>query len=124
MSNDFVLNRRNFLAAAGAGVAVGMAGPSVAAIDKGDKLPLVIDCHAHIYGTDDSKYPTIAEPYRPPEGKGTVQHLKQEMKDAGVSHVTAIHSPRPVALLSAPLIVRSAEDVKADIQDVTLFLGQ
>ena len=40
-----------------------------------DEAPLIIDCHAHIYGEDEKKYPTVADPYRPPKGKGTVAHL-------------------------------------------------
>ena len=27
---------------------------------------LIIDCHAHLYGEDPSKYPTIDNPLRPP----------------------------------------------------------
>lgn len=57
-----------------------------------DKPPLIIDCHAHIYGEDEKKYPTIAKPYRPPIGTGTVNHLKREMKANGVRHVTAIQT--------------------------------
>ena len=26
---------------------------------------LIIDCHAHIYGEDEQKYPPIDKPYRP-----------------------------------------------------------
>jgi predicted TIM-barrel fold metal-dependent hydrolase len=58
-----------------------------------DKSPmLVIDCHSHIYGEDEKKYPTIEEPYRPPEGKGTISHLQREMKAAGVRSATAIQT--------------------------------
>ncbi len=53
---------------------------------------LIIDCHAHIYGEDERKYPTIEKPYRPPKGKGTVEHLKREMSAAGVKYVTAIQT--------------------------------
>lgn len=53
---------------------------------------LIIDCHAHIYGEDEKKYPTIEKPYRPPEGKGTVAHLRREMNAAGVKYVTAIQT--------------------------------
>jgi L-fuconolactonase len=53
---------------------------------------LIIDCHAHIYGEDETKYPTIEKPYRPPEGTGTLTHLRREMKAAGVRFVTAIQT--------------------------------
>lgn len=59
--------------------------------DKREPL-LIIDCHAHIYGEDEEKYPTIEKPYRPPAGKGTVSHLQREMKAAGVRFVTAIQT--------------------------------
>ena len=75
-----------------AGFAVSMAKGSEAASNEPGDSPLLIDCHAHIYGEDEKKYPTIADPYRPPSGKGTVQHLKQEMQSAGVRHVTAIQT--------------------------------
>jgi predicted TIM-barrel fold metal-dependent hydrolase len=64
--------------------------PAMAADEDG--APLVIDCHAHIYSEDEKTYPPIAEPYRPPAGKGTVSHLEQEMKANGVRYVTAIHT--------------------------------
>ena len=57
-----------------------------------DGAPLLIDCHAHIYGEDEQKYPTIAGPYRPPKGKGTVAHLQREMQENGVRYVTAIQT--------------------------------
>ncbi len=57
-----------------------------------DKQMLIIDCHAHIYGEDEKRYPTIEEPYRPPKGKGTIAHLRREMREAGVRYVTAIQT--------------------------------
>jgi predicted TIM-barrel fold metal-dependent hydrolase len=53
---------------------------------------LIIDCHAHIYGTDEKKYPPIDKPYRPPQGKGMLDHLRREMKSAGVRYATAIQT--------------------------------
>ena len=53
---------------------------------------LIIDCHAHIYGEDEKKYPPIDKPYRPPKGAGTLSHLEREIKAAGVRFVTAIHT--------------------------------
>ena len=82
---------------AGAGMATGVWGElnDVSAKNvsaEKDKPPLIIDCHAHIYGVDEKTYPTIAKPYRPPQGKGTVPHLKAEMKADGVRYVTAIQT--------------------------------
>jgi L-fuconolactonase len=57
-----------------------------------DRPPLVIDCHAHVYGEDAKAYPTIEEPYRPPAGKGTVPHLLDEMRANDVSRATAIQT--------------------------------
>jgi len=60
--------------------------------DAADNLPLIVDCHAHIYGQDEKKYPTIDQPYRPPQGTGTVAHLQREMQANGVRYVTAIQT--------------------------------
>jgi len=57
-----------------------------------DQPPLVIDCHAHVYGEDEKAYPTIEKPYRPPAGKGTVSHLLGELRANGVSRATAIQT--------------------------------
>lgn len=53
---------------------------------------LIIDCHAHVYGENESKYPPIPQPYRPPLGEGTVSHLRQEMRTAGVRLATAVQT--------------------------------
>ena len=53
---------------------------------------LIIDCHAHIYGDDETKYPPIDKPYRPPKGTGTLVHLRREMEANGVRFVTAIQT--------------------------------
>ncbi len=91
MTAEHSLTRRRFLQASAATSLSGLAlaEQPVAAAD--DDL-LIIDCHAHIYSEDEKKYPTIEKPYRPPEGKGTISHLKQEMKANGVRHVTAIQT--------------------------------
>jgi hypothetical protein len=83
--------RRDFLQAAGAGALAAAAAPDRAARALAER-PLIIDCHAHIYSEDESKYPTIKEPYRPPAGTGTVEHLRREMQAAGVTLVTAIQT--------------------------------
>ena len=92
MKDRSLLTRRRFLRVAGAGLAVSLAGSEGNECRSAQKKPLIVDCHAHIYGEDEKKYPTIAEPYRPPKGKGTVTHLEEEMRNAGVRCVTAIQT--------------------------------
>ena len=87
MRSEFT-RRQLLLTSAGAGATV-MAGGSAWGQDD---QPLIIDCHAHIYGEDETKYPTIEKPYRPPKGKGTIAHLRREMAAAGVRYVTAIQT--------------------------------
>lgn len=53
---------------------------------------LVIDCHAHIYSPDEKKYPVRKDPLRPPPGKGSVEHLREESRAAGVAAVRAIQT--------------------------------
>lgn len=86
-----IWNRREFLQAASAGAMAAAVSPAVGRDDDED-APLIIDCHAHIYGEDEEAYPTIPKPYRPPEGTGTVEHLRREMAAAGVRYVTAIQT--------------------------------
>ena len=106
MKNDHrSMNRRRFIETTGTAVAglkvagLKVAGLKVAGLTATQvcqgaerESPMVIDCHAHIYGEDEKKYPTIDKPYRPPAGKGTVAHLRREMEAAGVSRVTAIQT--------------------------------
>jgi predicted TIM-barrel fold metal-dependent hydrolase len=87
MSLD-TLSRREFLAAAGAAAAM----PSPAFAATGEPADLIIDCHAHVYSEDEQKYPPIEEPYRPPAGKGTIAHLREELKANGVRRATAVHT--------------------------------
>jgi L-fuconolactonase len=53
---------------------------------------LIIDTHAHIYSEDAKKYPVMEKPFRPPPGKGTLTHLRAEMKNAGVRYAVAVHT--------------------------------
>src|SRR5579872_4471384 len=52
---------------------------------------LIIDSHAHIYG-DDTIYPPMDKPLRPPAGTGTVAHLDRERKGAGVRSVVVVQT--------------------------------
>jgi predicted TIM-barrel fold metal-dependent hydrolase len=90
--------RRGFLQAAGAGALAALARPACAAADDLDDTT-IIDCHPHIYSADEKTYPPIEKPYRPPDGKGTVDDLRHEAltvrgedMPAGVKFVTAIHT--------------------------------
>jgi predicted TIM-barrel fold metal-dependent hydrolase len=86
-----VWDRRSFLRAAGAAGLLG-GGRSTASAQadapgaEGDLL--IIDCHAHLYGADTAKYaPGTPAPLTPPEGTGTVEHLRRLTKEAGVRFV-------------------------------------
>jgi predicted TIM-barrel fold metal-dependent hydrolase len=82
-------NRRALLRATAAAGMTALCGSSAGQ----EKDPMfIIDCHAHIYGEDETKYPTIEKPFRPPAGTGTISHLKREMQASGVGRVTAIQT--------------------------------
>ncbi len=51
---------------------------------------LVVDTHAHLFSPDEDTYPPRENPSRPPEGTGTIAHLRREMAGAGVSAVCAV----------------------------------
>jgi predicted TIM-barrel fold metal-dependent hydrolase len=89
------LSRRDFLQTAGltaAAVSLGSFPFDADAGTAGAEIPPIVDCHAHVYGSDESKYPTIANPYRPPAGKGTPAHLRKQLAAAGVGFATAIQT--------------------------------
>ena len=90
------IDRRAFLGSVAFGA--GRAGAVDARPARPTLPPLVIDCHAHVYSDDETAYPTIEKPYRPPAGKGTVAHLRQEMKANGVTHATAIQTSHVLSL--------------------------
>lgn len=52
----------------------------------------VVDTHAHIYHPDESIYPMIDNPSRPPEGTGTIAHLRENAAAAGVTRVVLIQT--------------------------------
>jgi predicted TIM-barrel fold metal-dependent hydrolase len=45
----------------------------------------IVDTHAHIYSPDETKYPTIDKPLRPPDGKGSLEDLREATKANGVA---------------------------------------
>ena len=51
---------------------------------------LIIDTHAHLFSADERRYPPRPNPSRPPAGCGTIDHLRREMRSAGVRAVTAV----------------------------------
>src|SRR5262245_6130115 len=53
---------------------------------------LIIDCHAHIYSSDEKRYQPTHNPLRPPKGKGWVEDLRKESLASGVSAVRAIQT--------------------------------
>lgn len=89
--NPSTYSRRKFIQTTGIATAA-IATVSEELLADSEKPSLIIDCHAHIYGEDENKYPTRDDPYRPPSGTGTVSHLKRQMKANGVSYVTAIQT--------------------------------
>jgi predicted TIM-barrel fold metal-dependent hydrolase len=52
----------------------------------------IVDTHAHIYSPDESRYPPIDEPLRPPGGKGSLEDLRAETQAAGVSAACLIQT--------------------------------
>jgi L-fuconolactonase len=52
----------------------------------------IVDTHAHIYAPDEARYPPIADPLRPPGGKGSVADLRAESLANGVGAVCAIQT--------------------------------
>ena len=89
MPNSQTLTRRRLLETTGA--SAGLIATPAFAINR-NKPMLIVDCHAHIYGEDETRYPPIEDPYRPPSGTGTVAHLQREMAAASVRYVTAIQT--------------------------------
>lgn len=53
---------------------------------------MLTDCHAHIYSPDETHFPMIENPLRPPTGTGTLEHLRREMAANGVQRVVAIQT--------------------------------
>jgi predicted TIM-barrel fold metal-dependent hydrolase len=52
----------------------------------------IVDTHAHIYHEDEVLYPKKPDPLRPPKGKGTIEHLKQNASDNGIGRVVLVQT--------------------------------
>ncbi|MBL8232650.1 MAG: amidohydrolase [Bryobacterales bacterium] len=53
---------------------------------------LIIDTHAHIYSPDERKYPPIEKPLRVPGGKGSLEDLRKESAENGVTAACLIQT--------------------------------
>jgi predicted TIM-barrel fold metal-dependent hydrolase len=53
---------------------------------------MIVDAHAHIYSQDETAYPPIERPYRPPAGTGTPEGLRRAMRDAGVDKAMLVQT--------------------------------
>ena len=52
----------------------------------------IIDTHAHPYHPDESVYPMIPDPFRPPPGIGTIEHLRRDTSESGVAKAVLIQT--------------------------------
>ena len=52
----------------------------------------IVDTHAHIYSEDVDQYPQISEPYLPPTGHGTIEHLKEETERNSINRVVVVQT--------------------------------
>jgi predicted TIM-barrel fold metal-dependent hydrolase len=85
-------SRRKFLQAGGAAAAQLSLPARLLSAEHAADVPLIIDTHAHIYSEDEKRYPPMPDPYRPPGGKGTTGHLRQELRDNHVRRAVAVHT--------------------------------
>ena len=53
---------------------------------------LIIDCHAHITSPDGQRYPLKENPRLIPDGKGSIDDLREVMLANGVTAVRAVHT--------------------------------
>jgi L-fuconolactonase len=51
-----------------------------------------VDTHAHIYHSDESAYPMMDDALRPPPGTGSIEHLREEVRKAGVTRVVLVQT--------------------------------
>ncbi|MBI4530421.1 MAG: amidohydrolase [Candidatus Latescibacteria bacterium] len=55
---------------------------------------IIVDTHAHINSEDEVRYPKTDyyQPLRPPAGKGTIEHLREEVKMNQVTRVVVVQT--------------------------------
>lgn len=53
---------------------------------------MIVDTHAHIYSPDETKYPPIPKPNRPPGGNASVDDLRRTARAHGVERACAIQT--------------------------------
>jgi L-fuconolactonase len=92
MKKSRLQNRRDFLQSTALCLSSVALQHCVLQAEPQESRSIVVDCHAHVYSPDELTYPPIQNPNRPPRGKGTLEHLKHEMKSAGVDLVTAVQT--------------------------------
>ena len=80
------IRRRNFLKFTGVSAlsAGGVRGLNAQA------PPLIIDTHAHLFSSDEKRYPPRGNPARPPGGAGTLERLRREVDANHVRGVCAV----------------------------------
>lgn len=52
----------------------------------------LVDTHAHLYHADDQVYRRKPDPYLPPAGKGTIEHLKKEVADNNIGRMVLVQT--------------------------------
>jgi predicted TIM-barrel fold metal-dependent hydrolase len=52
----------------------------------------IVDTHAHVYHPDEARYPKIANALRPPERTGDIDHLRRDMRSAGVARAVLVQT--------------------------------
>lgn len=53
---------------------------------------IVVDTHAHIYNSDETQYPMIDKPHRPPAGAGDAAHLQREREAHAIHRVVLVQT--------------------------------
>lgn len=52
----------------------------------------IVDTHAHLDSPDEVRYPKAPNPLRPPPGKGTLEHLREEVRVNQVARVVLVQT--------------------------------
>jgi L-fuconolactonase len=55
-------------------------------------MATIVDTHAHIYSPDETRYPPIERPTRPPGGNASIEDLRTTARASGVERVCAIQT--------------------------------